>query len=380
MQSGSKDALDENRGFFLLGEFIEKLRLREVQTDDSRLCAFCEEHELAHALYALNCKERGLTYPPLKLLPKASGAVPLYYRGAYPWGALPYPREHAELARLCFLLGEEELSNKMAGWQRKSLDHTGKPLFSLFSQEGSFSYASLQEANRALFETLGIANIIDPASNEEFVDQDIGMWGRRTEERTILSLATGCKSGMGIYLFQDAGMLNYGPQLLPIGECSGFGLAGKPSNLHIANEAFSCKTRIAAPHNRKTGLSYLKDSGYSGYWIETSQSLQKDSLISHCTLLGTRDVSRAAFSFYGKGKTCCVSKRQKLHPRSLDRYEGPPQPLDLIGEQGAVHLDFFEGASQMVVIPLAGDDSFWGADFLVAFTLKQPAVQFILNS
>ncbi len=379
VQSETQETLDEYRGFLSLEEFIQKLRSgqnTQEHSSEQRSLVFCDQHELAHALYALNCKQTQHPYPPLELLPKASGAVPLFRKGAFPWGALPYPRDHAELAHLCFLLGEEELACKMARWQKNTLDHEGKPIFSLFSQEGSVSYTELEKANHALFASLDL----DPTLYEDVVDLDVGMWGKRTDKMTLLSLATGCKSGMGVYLYGDAGILNYGPQLLPIGDCSGFGLAGKPENLQITQETFTYQTRIAAPHDRNTGLSYLKDSGYSGYWLHTSQRRENSSLISHCQVLGSPDMSKVTFSFFGKGKACSVSQTHKLHPRSLDRYEGPPQPLAFEGDHGTVQLDFSKGASQMVIIPLAGDDSFWGADFLVAFTLNQPSTQFAFSA
>ena len=185
---------------------------------------------------------------------------------------------------------------------------------------------------------------------------------------TIQALATGCKSGMGTFLRGRAGIVNFAPQLTPLGDTRAFGLAGKPLFLKLEENRLNYQTRLAAPHGRPTGLDHLKDSGFSGLWIETEAEILDESLQLRCTIDGVRSLEECTFVFFGKGEACFVSGSHKLNPRSLDRYQGPPQELSFVAGESSVSLNPQEGFSRMEVIPLAGDDTLWGADFLVAFT------------
>jgi hypothetical protein len=80
-----------------------------------------------------------------------------------------------------------------------------------------------------------------------------------------------------------------------------------------------------------------------------------------------------AMAFYGRGEECRVEEKHKLKPRSLDRYRGPPGPVACITQGRGVSISSMEGATSMEIIPLAGDDRFWRADFLLLFALDSTA-------
>ena len=144
--------LDFGRGFFHLQKALDLLRKHpsKEELQAVRGSGLLGEHELVAALYALNSGDASLL-PYLSQL--SSGAVPLFRRGMFPWGALPYPLEHAKLAHTLFLLGRQEIAKKMAEWQTQfACDHYGEPIFSLFLQERGATYQELVDANAALFE------------------------------------------------------------------------------------------------------------------------------------------------------------------------------------------------------------------------------------
>ncbi|MCH9703436.1 MAG: hypothetical protein K0U13_01460, partial [Chlamydiae bacterium] len=226
---------------------------------------------------------------------------------------------------------------------------------SLFNQESSCTFEQL-EGEVLKFLTQAPCETLDT-----FVDHELGMVRMIDDESTFLATACGCKSGMGANLYRDVGIVNYGPGLLPVGDCSGFGLAGRPRNFSYEEGIIRYQTRIAAPHNRKTGFP-VEDSGYSGMWIEVEQSLEK----TRCSFDGFRPLSQLSFSFFVKAPFVMVAGSHKLIPKSLDRYMGPPSAVLL---DGGLELEVLGGASNMEVIPLAGDESFWGTDFLVSFSL-----------
>ncbi len=334
---------------------------------------FIQEHELARASYALLCQREGLKPLPLKLSQTTSGAVPLFSRGFFPWGGLPYPKEHAQLGVLIQSLGEKEIAHKMGEWQRATLDHNSRPITSLFSQEKGGSDAQLEDANRAFFQTFEQS----PQLPSHFVDKSLGLVRKCSEEQTVLCVGSGCKSGMGAFLKGGGGILNYGPQISSIGDCSGFGLAGRAQNFHTEEEFFLCyQCRLAAPHERNTGFPNLQDSGYSALWMYTQQTFRNNTLLTDCRFEGLRPLSEVSFVFFGKGEGCVVAKSHRLTPRSLDRYQGPAQPFEIEG----VCVEARKGLGQMQIIPLAGDESFWGADFLIAFHVEDKEIQFTLSS
>ena len=189
---------------------------------------------------------------------------------------------------------------------------------------------------------------------------------------------------MGVFLHHDAGIINFGPQLIPLGECDGFGLAGKAQKVELQEDenhfSLSYQCRLSAPSGRETGLSHLKDSGYSAQWMEAALKGDLHSISLNTLFKGVDPSKKLLFTFFGKGKACFVAGSHKLNPGSLHRYQGPAQPLIFLGERGGVHIEALSGSSHMEVIPLAGDTSFWGADFLAAYILSAPEVSFRLVS
>ena len=348
--------------------YLDKLRLAPsdaAELSELRSSPLWQEHELAHAL--LNCC-RGLPLPPIELT--SQGACFLYGKGGYPWGALPYPCEHAELAKLLFMHGEEEKARKMAAWQGNTLDHQGRPLSFFLQQEGA-PPEPLLRAVEALIEATGGIPLATKVA-----DHDLGLLGLRSENATAMVCATGCKSGMGCFLHGDAGIVNYGPQRLPLGESTAFGLAGKPIRQEIMETpkgfCMTFQTALAAPSPRSFDLPFLQDSGYSGLWIEATHHLGLNEAFFTAELEGFVDPREVAIVFFGVGESALVARHHKLNPGSLDRYIGPAKPVTF----GSVTLESLGETAQMEVIPLAGDGHFFGANFLVAFTLASPQLAF----
>lgn len=334
-----------------------------------------EEHEVAWAAHALLTKKPSLSTDLLNPLP--SGVIPLFSKGFFLWKGLPYPKEHALLGAHLVRLGMRERAEKMALFQQAACDHHKKPIHPLFSQEGGVAYQALEEAFQTFFKALDL-----PICEElRFFDHDLGIAQERTKDKTILFTGSGCKSGMGTVLFGDVGILTCGPQFLPIGDCSSFGLAGRPYALTLKEEApcgftLSYRTHLAAPHPRHTGYSGLTDSGYSGAWIEATIEAHQEEICCIGSIKSFKPLEAFAFSFFCKASACYVAGSHKLNPRSLDRYQGPPQQIELKGQTGSVCIGPEEGFSQMEIIPLAADESFWGADFLIACTFSSPSFRF----
>jgi len=341
-----------------LREALKKESLMRAEVVELGGSFLWQEHELLTALYALLCQKVSLPRPPLYYTQLPGGSVPLFSRGGFPWGALPYPKEHAELAALYGQLGESETAEKMAAWQKKmTLDHAGKPLVGLFSQ------------GREVLEEAPSTDIYRGI----FTDPELGIVGQRTENSTCIVLGTGCKSGMGSFLVEDVGIVTFGPQ-----QDGSFGIAGRPLFFHHEEkEGFEAhfQTRLAASHPRNTGFLALQDSGYSGLWIDVTAHYADNRLHVSCLFEGFTFSEKTTFALFGRGKECLVQGTHKLQPQSQDRYGGPPQRVALQGHQGKVFVEALTGASKMEIIPLNEA----GADFLILFSGLASKLEFSIN-
>ncbi|MEZ5315728.1 MAG: hypothetical protein R3E91_05955 [Chlamydiales bacterium] len=290
----------------------------------------------------------------------------------FPWGDLPYPCEYAKRGFDLAQRGEIEKAKKMTRFYQATLDHYDRPIYSFFQQEKGGRFQELERASHAFLKACDV----QPLSQYHFIDSQLGILYHRQEEQTILCLGSGCKSGMGAFFVGKVGVVNFGPQLKPLGDCSGFGLAGKGRNIEISENLLSYQCRLAAPHHRDTGISWLKDSGYCGAWIESRCAIDDNCLDITSRIEGFRPLSDFIFTYFMKAQTCYVAGSHKLTAHSLDRYQGPPQPIKIDG----LVVNPCEGFCNMEVIPLAGDNSFWEADFMISFKILRKNFHFTINT
>ena len=397
-------------GFFKNGQ-IEKATFLE-----QRQLFFWNECDLSYLLHALNAHCGGYDYP----LEKFTEKVSIFKNEHFSWGEILYPRFHAEYVGLLFLLAyftknETLMSRAEKGttWHIHALDHRHLPFFSLWAQEGSsyrelllahylafklgaifcknsvFYYLAKQQkmALEGVFGDSDFAQLVEAIDNyfqedpllpandtisARMRDDSLLLWGERARNHSFFCTGIGCKSGIGALHIKNIGITNYGPQLLPLGDCEGFGIVGrKEGSIKIEgnnSEAyFTCA--VAAPLPSTSKKQMMQDSGFSGFWVEVKHTYQEKKWEIIARLHTLSHVNKVCFSFYLKGTSCCVASIHKLRPRSLDRYRGPASALT-IEENGTKFVLVAEECSHVEVIPLAGGDSFWGADFLAAFTFS----------
>jgi hypothetical protein len=363
---------------------LEKLiaELSPTEFLQLRNSLFLEDDELLQARFAVLAEQNG--YPPFvpKLSPLPSGAIPIYHNAFFPWGGFPYPKEHGRLGSLIARLSDssmQKMAKNMFAFQQASLDHNLKPVCSFFEQEGRSTHSDLEKANANFFNSVGIS----PNPSSSFIDRSLGIVARKNNHTTIIGLASGCKSGMGTFLYEDGGIINYGPLLSSVGNCSGFGMAGRGQNIKIQEEMdnffLSYFCRLAAPSQRHKSLASLEDSGFSGIWMHGEIEGNPKGLAIKCQFEGISALQQIKFSIFGRGSACIVASSHRLSPRSLDRYQGPSQSVKFMGEVGGVEIEAGEGVGKMEIIPLAGDNSFWGADFMATYMLCAPQISFYLK-
>ncbi len=158
---------------------------------------------------------------------------------------------------------------------------------------------------------------------------------------------------LGTFCFGDVEIKAFGPQALPLSDdLKFFGIKAAP----IDNWACS--------------------AGLPEIWMEfTTHKTEEESKLSY-RFVGLTPETSLGFVFYIKGPSCTIGN-ETLKPKTLRRFHG---------EASAVliqHLNIESSHPHKVeVVPLAGDDSFWGANFLVCFAIHPciPQGAFLLQN
>jgi hypothetical protein len=149
---------------------------------------------------------------------------------------------------------------------------------------------------------------------------------------------TGRASSMGVIRTEDAEIRAFGPQALPLTEQNRFGIQGKSLDGWT-----SC---FALPE----------------VWLHSKSTFGVEGKID-LRFVGLKPEEPLAFVFYVKAKSCSIGD-EVLQPGSLRSFHGQEKRVQLgktLIESSSLH--------KVQIIPLAGEGSFWDADFLISFEL-----------
>ena len=394
---------------------------------------FWLEFQPLNALIGLNCYLTGLPRRPISTKQLASGAATLECGDHYPWADIPVPIFHAELGVLWAVLGkmtgDHELvlaAIQLADWQLNTLDHNYDPFLGLFTQEGDSSPVELLGYNYLLFHM--VAAISDRPEMEyvaekqlEFLracseassgtitplmvlldrwmdkmfppvksnyepqksaiyDPHTALVGHRSTTNDLVCTLFGGHTGLGCYRLKDVEIMSYGPQSLPLGDCSGFGIERGVSRMSKgvsdivmnSNEkgfSISGRAKLASQVSKKESFALFRNGKSSNVWMESKQHFDGTVLHINASFLGLRSSDQIAFVFFIKAQSCLLNDQRQINPRSLDRYEGILQQVTFQSEQSAIKIKANYPNGQMQLIPLSGQDSFWGSDFLLAYLI-----------
>ncbi len=384
-----------------------------------------QSSQYLRSLVALNHAFAKMPIPEVgpHLLESGAALIDLYEY--CPWLSLPYTPHHFEfgifLCLLTLLTKRQDLQEtvlRIAHWQLNTLDTEAKPLAGLFVREKEgktlqqccLSYLLFRSAALLSQETpfAAIAEIVmkgiqervektrekmDPLwvliekwlehhhqilshtsleLSEHIYDPSTALAGYRSSSYHIVCTLHGEHTGLGMLRQGDIEIISYGPQYLPLGECQGFGIEGnalcdhgmRRSMIEWRRGSFvlkGCTRMVDQPSS-----SPFKVGQFRGIWLEVVQEFKKPHFHLKTTFLGLDGWDSVAFSFFVKAAQCKIQS-QVLYPRTLGSYDGETHSLLLEGHDNQLELSLLSIKGRMQVIPLAGGDNFWGADFLVAY-------------
>lgn len=250
-----------------------------------------------------------------------------------------------------------------------------------------FAYAALLSAWMEKFTEEIQAKPVDFLPS--MCDPSVAIVGKRTESTYAISTLLGSNTGLGAFAANDIAIVNFGPQRFPLGDCAGFGIEKildlskkdvPEAFFELGEDSFSLKgtCRLAGEKivskNGDRGDLFLTE--HSGIWVDVIQKYVSGELSVEVFPYTLSQEEQIAFVFYVQGTSCRLKNGLKVKPRSLEQYEGRVESISLQGSTATIELDEGSQVQHMQVIPLAGDDNFWGADFLIAYTLPLKAKKF----
>jgi hypothetical protein len=379
------------------------------------------------ALVALNHAFAKMPIPEVGANLLESGAALIDLQEYSPWLALPFTPHHFEfgifLCLLSLITKRQDLKDivlQLVHWQLNTLDASAKPLAGLFVREKEgkilhnlcLSYLLFRGA-AILSEETPFAAIAEAAMKsiqerlvqeeekihplwvliekwleqykivstnplslpEHIYDPSTALVGYRSSSQHVICTLHGGHTGLGSLRFGNIEVVNYGPQYLPLGEFQGFGIEGnalsdrgmRRSVIEWRRHSFTLKgcTRLVD----QPSPSSFEMGKFRGIWLEVAQEFKKPHFYLKTNFLGLDGWESIAFSFFIKAASCKIQS-QTLLPRTLERYEGEVQTLAFESQQTVLELRALSFKGTMQVIPLAGGNNFWGADFLVAYLLS----------
>lgn len=342
-----------------------------------------------------------------------------------PWLSAPSMPHHIEygiwLCTLALMTQRQDLREtalQLVRWHINTLDYHYKPFLGLFVQEEAFdtnqslllyyllfkgatllcddpeihavtaklyvfqSNSSNTDLLWVLFERLfekGKAvpslDISHITPSQSIYDPSTALIGYRSPRGHAVCSLHGNRTGLGTLRFDDVEFVNYGPQYLPLGECQGFGILGNSLSdqgertplMQVYPQGFTMKGCVRLIDQPCT-FQDINEREYTGVWLELEQEFKFPVLDLQVRLLSLDGWEGIALSFFVKARCCRIGATQ-LVPRSFDKYQGKVENLIFEGDKGSCLLKAPHSKAELQVIPLAGNQSFWGADFLIAYTL-----------
>ncbi|MCH9632293.1 MAG: hypothetical protein S4CHLAM6_06250 [Chlamydiae bacterium] len=385
------------------------------------------DSQLAEAYLILTAHMLGIAYTGnFHVNQLKNGIIPLSKKNYWNLLKFPFIHLHAELATVLILIGKLTQQPKLvnqgylaAKWHFNSLGSDFLPFKGFFSnyqfcnypnlvsRQASFLYLAalamedpemayvakahfsylLNQSDNKLKETpLDILLLmrwtdflfpqqltpIEPTLEAKMECKNLPLIGVRSTEMDIITTLSGCNSSMGSLRFGDIEIAAFGPQVGELGDGKFFGsIAQKPSSESFEvyeDGRHSCiKGLVGLPLNNPE-VGHLKSWQHPAGWLEVKFLYQKKQLDIHIKPIEPPD--SLYFVFYIIADQCLIKGQKKFLNNSLDQFQGPASNIAFLDKSKLITIEPSAGCSDMKIIPLEGESSFWGANYLVAYPLK----------
>lgn len=374
---------------------------------------YAEGLQLSKAYFALIAHL--LALEPLPVAPQQfpNGTALLDTTGCFGSQQIPEPTQLAQLGILWMILGiclkDEVLQRaglKVAVWHLHLMDTQGKPHLSLWSCAQSFCPSTLSTWSYVLFTLAyrlsGQSGFYQLAENfrerpwefplkllslipdhlphglqqhfRPFAEEiTVGMIKFTNPEISLMAHLSGMNSGLFSLHKKEVAIVNAGPQIGPYDDLSQFGI----------NRSWGVKERPfqdmiwekTAYHCHLKGWT---QQAKNPLWLQLDVKSQAGQTTLDVMFQEKNIDSNLSMVLFIQCPKLILEGKHFLEPRCLECYDGKAVMLELQGPQEKIILHP-DPALTMQVIPLAGGDHFWGADFLVAFPISPELKSFSIT-
>ena len=360
----------------LLADQIIDERLKNPESDFKAWRSKVEtvdESQLAKAYVALIGV---LQKKPVDLKPIFTKAgAPLLSLGLdHPEQALCHPAKGLELATLWQLIGYLGKDSNLfqAGvnaeqFIRSFTDSYKRPFTGIWTQEGD---VKTYTPSPSILKLLKSCDIKKQPELMRCSDPELGCALHHGKDMSLALTVTGWGSGIGSLMRRDAGIIAMGPQAAPFEDASRFGIHFTPAVLgDVSKHKALPGVRIDERGDLFTFNGWTRSVIDNNHlWCHISAQLDKvlDLKMQFLDLKGTE----ISIAMAVKADAIRVGENLEVMAGSLKQYRGDVAPVALEGKKSQLVM-LPKGGSQMRIVPLAGDDSCWQADFLILYLLDR---------
>lgn len=356
---------------------------------------------LSH-LYLAVCKEVcGLTPSKVELPSMAR------FEGGERWTGIPTLKmqEGVEYATLLGLLGllkrDEEMQKRALGhaqWIATLLDHRDFPFFSLWSEDHSCDLPAILSMNSLLFSLcdrmtkqphwhllserqlshfqeiyaqggcelpllppllLGLLEEADPGLSfcfDSSLQLPVQLMTKRFAKGSCACTLAGRNSGIGAFHKDRVKVVNFGPWASPLGECLGFGVK------HVQSTEYAPSASSLRGWTRLQPTTENPDT-----WADIEVETREEAL--HLTFSPTplTDAGVLSFAFLVHSEEAQIGNH-RFFPATMCHYVGESASVSFFSGKEKIEIATAE-RRDVELIPLAGGKHFWGANFLLAFSI-----------
>ncbi|QVL57209.1 MAG: hypothetical protein KFB93_07455 [Simkaniaceae bacterium] len=334
-------------------------------------------------------------------------------KGAILHRDLPNPMQNGEIGLIALYLGlvwdDEDLLHrglKCVEFSLSLCDHRGKLFQGLWLKESEYQSIAHNDTFALLFDIascfshssklqMASENFSDKKYSDPFIllfnqafekrpfpslsqgltlhdiDRSLGFIRYQYGDTSLASSAAGVNTGLGSIHKKGIHIVSMGPHYAPLADSDYYGIfrlsngsqeGFKDLKIESGEEIgkFQGWTRMASPDEGEP----------SEEWLYFNLEAEREKIDLTVRKSHHNELNPLFYVFFISADKGTIGEEKVLYPGILERYQGKThQVVFEKGEEKVEITPHFDG--EMKLIPLAGKDHFWSADFLLAFSLKK---------
>lgn len=212
---------------------------------------------------------------------------------------------------------------------------------------------------------------LEALSNEINKVGTLGFGAYSYNDTSLKCTVSGAGTSFASFRKSSIEVVSIGPHYNPLGQMQNFGIYRTPllkelcfKEVQIKNEPnsffFSGFARTIDPRNDVVSPGNT--------WLHVVCNVKEETVNFELERIDLDIAEELNIAFFVKADKAIVDMKYHLSPSSLNRYEG--KVCDTLFKTGVDKLSLSTNAKgSMQIIPLAGEDHFWGATFLLALSI-----------